>query len=160
MLTAPPLLRRSKPPPPQTKMMKLLTLSCVVAVAAAQSSLAANATDIVKTPNPAWSRSPHMAPGMENEKGHVDVGGLPAPVEGQVPASPGVYRKANIHSRMPSGTDELIKNDPNDNRTEAEKRPLLANPAVVLMPEGPSAYNSSGASASWWGLGLGVAETG
>ena len=93
--------------------MKLLTLSCLVAVAEGMSSLAANATDIVKTPNPAWSRSPHMAPGMENEKGHVDVGGLPAPVEGQVPASPGVYRKANIHSRMPSGTDELIKNDPN-----------------------------------------------
>jgi hypothetical protein len=142
-------------------MMKLLTLSCLVAVAEGMSSLAANATDIVKTPNPAWSRSPHMAPGMENEKGHVDVGGLPAPVEGQVPASPGVYRKANIHSRMPSGTDELIKNDPNDNRTEAEKRPLLANPAVVLMPEGPSAYNSSGASASasWVGAGFGARKS-
>jgi hypothetical protein len=125
-------------------MLRLVVVACAVAVAAGQSSLAGNSTDVIKTPNPAWSRAPHMAPGLENEKGHVDVGGAPAPVEGQVPPSPGVYRKANIHSRMPSGSEEVIKTDANDNRTELEKRPLLANPAVVLMPEGVGAYNSSG----------------
>jgi hypothetical protein len=123
-------------------MLKAATLLLCVSCAAGQ--LASNATEVIKTPNPNWARSPHMAPGSENEKGHVDVGGAPAPVEGQVPASPGVYKKANIHSRMPNVGDQLINTDINDNRTEAEKRPLLPNPAVVLTPEGPSAYNSSG----------------
>jgi len=141
----------------------MLRLVCfvalMVAVAAAASTTAAPTTaapvvpgatpaaavDTIKTPNPLWARSPHMAPGSENDKGHVDVGGMPAAVEGQIPPSPGVYRKANIHSRMPSvGAQEIKTVDINDNRTEVEKRPLLPNPALVLTPEGPSAYNSSG----------------
>jgi len=120
-----------------------LAFVALLAGVAAQTGQVANET--IKAPNPLWARSPHMAPGTENDKGHVDVGGIPAPVEGQIPPSPGVYKKANIHSRMPAvGTQEIKTFDPNDNRTELEKRPLLPNPDLVLTPEGPSAYNSSG----------------
>jgi hypothetical protein len=127
-------------------MYRFLCLAALCVGAAAQ--IAPNMTDVTKKPNPEWARSPHMAPGAENAKGHVDVGGEPAPVEGQVPASPGVFRKANIHSRMPNNApEENINTNVNDNRTEIEKRPLLPNPAVVLTPEGPSAYNATGAYA-------------